>query len=70
MFLDSLPRIENKDGTIRHICKEGSRQHVLSYHGRTDRRGKMHGITRCSEAECEINKEAKKLEAKINKGTA
>lgn len=36
---------------IKHVIKQGSREHVISYHG--TRNG---AIERCSEKNCEINK--------------
>jgi len=50
-WADLLPIIKNKDGSIKHITREGSREHVLHY----DDLG-----THCSEPKCEINKETKK----------
>jgi hypothetical protein len=44
-----LPRIVNRDGSIKHIVCEGSRQHVLWW----DTRG-----SHCSEKDCEINRRA------------
>jgi len=39
---------------VKHIYKEGSREHVLSYHLVNDK-----AVIKCSEPECEINKENK-----------
>ena len=43
--------IYNKDGTEKHIIREGARYHVLSY----DSQGR-----KCSNPNCEINKWRKK----------
>jgi hypothetical protein len=47
---EPLPRIINPDGTVKHIIKDGSRYHVLSW---------SEIGTHCSEPECEINKQLK-----------
>jgi len=41
------PQIKNKDGTLKHIRKEGARYHVLRY----DSNG-----VHCSEPNCEVNR--------------
>jgi hypothetical protein len=46
----------NSDGTEKHVVKEGARYHVIAY----DTLGRI-----CSESNCEINKERKKVENKI-----
>lgn len=38
----------------KHTFKEGARDHVLSYLG-VIRKGKQHGVTRCSDPFCEYN---------------
>jgi hypothetical protein len=43
---EELPRIENKDGSIKHVVKDGSRQHVIHW----DDNG-----AHCSEPKCETN---------------
>jgi hypothetical protein len=45
--------------TVKHVIKEGSRQHVLSWHGGIVN-GRSVAWTRCSEPNCEINKIAPK----------
>lgn len=42
---------------VKHIFEEGSRQHVISWYGVQDASGKIGGHGRCSEPNCEINKE-------------
>ena len=43
---EPLPRIANKDGSIKHVNREGSRFHVVHW----DTKG-----AHCSEPDCEIN---------------
>lgn len=47
-YLKALPRIRKPNGSLEHIICEGSREHVLSYSNLG---------TRCSEPECEINRQ-------------
>lgn len=46
---------------IPHIFKEGSRQHVISYHLVILKNFKQLGIAVCSEKDCEINHNTKKI---------
>jgi len=64
IFLEEIPKYKpspvfNKDGTERHVHCDGARFHVLSWSGRIDKYGKIHGFEHCSEPNCEINKETK-----------
>ena len=43
--------ILNKDGTEKHIVKDGARYHVLSWRLIGDK-----VVTRCSNENCEVNK--------------
>jgi hypothetical protein len=58
MIWGRLPQLRNKDGTLKHIFKDGSRQHVISYVGVYDSTKPfgIRGERKCSEKECEINK--------------
>ena len=44
-----LPRVEKDDGSIEHVCCDGSREHVLYWTSQ----GRF-----CTEERCEINKAA------------
>jgi len=44
----------NDDGTEKHIAQDGARYHVISYHGST-----KGSYIRCSNPNCEINREPK-----------
>lgn len=46
---------------VPHIHKEGSRQHVLSYHGNVDINGQTYATVQCSEPTCEYNEPIKKV---------
>lgn len=50
MNYEKIPVIKNKDGTIKHVHKDGARYHVLWY----DSDG-----AHCTEPNCEINKRTK-----------
>lgn len=47
----------NADGTEKHINCDGARYHVLSYYSRIDASGELVGYHKCSEPNCEINRE-------------
>ena len=42
---------------VKHIIKEGSRQHVISYLGVQGYDSKIKSVQHCNCPECEVNKE-------------